>query len=512
MSKAKKGKEPEPVPVPVEELPAPVVEEPPKVEYNDNQKRVLFAKLPIKQIVSFHSGSILSQDDPVAIEVSPKQLNELKALFAANAASMTIPVAALPALKSPTSVSSHGSHGSATMFDQTNTPTVALPSDGVAASSSSNGELETVTEQRVTSAQLLNMILQLHHSNCEKMKLNKFFLQEVIDHYLPPCRDQTPPPPSEPVQVAAPVSAPPAKGGKGAAAPAAPVPPPEPVPIPGVPADGIVRVASLNESDFQMWYERFFADPFFYGQRMRMCAGRGLLAEVKQMLHRQCNINTANGEGLTSLHYACEYNRPEIVDLLIEFGGEALVVNAADKYGWTPLHCAVHHGNIQCVKRLLAHPNIQIEAVNKQGKTALHLGCAHNRGSIVFLLLSHSANITARDDRGMNPLHEAAYRGHVSLYDEIVQDCKTKGLYEEVSQTQDDLRNTPEDYLHFDDPQYKEKKLQNQTEELPPRPPSSASSVRSEALSKQSVPAQPVENIPQEPSKGKPGNAKATKK
>jgi hypothetical protein len=243
-----------------------------------------------------------------------------------------------------------------------------------------------------------------------------------------------------------------------------------------------------------------------------MSAGRGLLTEVKQMLHRQCNINTANGEGLTSLHYACEYNRPEIVDLLIEFGGDSLIINAADKYGWTPLHCAVHHGHIQCVKRLLAHPSIQIEAVNKQGKTALHLGCSHNRGAIAFLLLSHKANIMARDNRGFTPLHDVAYRGHISLYDELVHDCKSKGVYEEISQIKDDLDLVPEDYLHFDDPHFHEKQEKKAVEELPPKPPSSASSVRSEALSKNSAAEKPVVNPPPQEAKGKPTNAKTAKK
>ncbi len=506
MSKAKKGKEPEPVPVPVpvEEPPPPVVEEPPKVEYNDNQKRVLFAKLPIKQIVSFHSGSILAQDDPVPIEISPKQFETLKSLFSSHAVSMTIPTTALPMVKSPSSRSSNS------MLDQTmTTTTLNAPSSAVENVISGNNveDVETVTDNRIAVAKLLDLILSLHDINCAKMKLNKFFLQEVIDFYLPHCRDQTPPPPPEAAPAPV-VAAPPAKGGKGAPPPPV-APPPEPVPTPGVPPDGIVRVASLSESEFLTWYEHFYADPFFYGQRMRMSAGRGLVTEVKQMLHRQCNINTANGEGLTSLHYACEYNRPEIVDLLIELGGDALVVNAEDKYGWTPLHCAVHHGNIQCVKRLLSHPSIQIESVNKQGKTALHLGCAHNRGTIVFLLLSHGANVLTRDNRNFTPLHDAAYRGHNSLYEELVQDCKSKGIFDDISKMKDDLRNVPDFYLHFDDPHYDHKKEQ----ELPPKPPSSNSSVRSESVSNRSPAEKPVENPPpQEPAKAKPGNSKAAKK
>ncbi len=45
---------------------------------------------------------------------------------------------------------------------------------------------------------------------------------------------------------------------------------------------------------------------------------------------------------------------------------------AKDRYGWTPLHCASHHGNIQCVNQLL-NAGASVSIVDKNGRTPLHV-------------------------------------------------------------------------------------------------------------------------------------------
>lgn len=36
---------------------------------------------------------------------------------------------------------------------------------------------------------------------------------------------------------------------------------------------------------------------------------------------RGCSVNTADGEGMTSLHYAANYNKPKAMDAIINFYG-----------------------------------------------------------------------------------------------------------------------------------------------------------------------------------------------
>ena len=60
---------------------------------------------------------------------------------------------------------------------------------------------------------------------------------------------------------------------------------------------------------------------YYYGQRLRKCISRGLIEQALELLVRGCSVNTADGEGMTSLHYAANYNKPKAIDALINFYG-----------------------------------------------------------------------------------------------------------------------------------------------------------------------------------------------
>ncbi|RYH29293.1 ankyrin repeat domain-containing protein [archaeon] len=172
-----------------------------------------------------------------------------------------------------------------------------------------------------------------------------------------------------------------------------------------------------------------------------MYASRGCIPEMVHLIMRGCNINCGDGEGLTCLHHACEYNRLDVVEALLDVGKSSLAVNAQDKYGWTPLHCAAHHGSVQCVQKLLTC-NVNLRLKSKAGKTCLHLACAQNRNAIVPLLLQKDADlINLGDDMGMTPLHEAAYRGHMALYQELCKHPKAD------IPAKDKLDRQPGDYV-----------------------------------------------------------------
>lgn len=187
----------------------------------------------------------------------------------------------------------------------------------------------------------------------------------------------------------------------------------------------------LTEADFLMFLERFHAPAYYFGQRMRKYASRNQSDEVSQLLARNCDVNTGDGEGLTTLHYCCEYNRPEIIKLLVELAGDKLLLNAQDRHGWTPLHCAANQGNKDCV-RLLLDLGADVSIVNVVGKTALHLAVAQNRGLIVDMLLIAGADLNLPDACGQTPIHEASYRGQFTLYNELVRnqnaDCTPKDI------------------------------------------------------------------------------------
>ena len=60
-----------------------------------------------------------------------------------------------------------------------------------------------------------------------------------------------------------------------------------------------------------------------------------------------------------------------VVELLIQ--QQNVEVNAADNDGWTALHFAAVNGNNDVLNSLHNHPGIDLGAVTKEGETALHL-------------------------------------------------------------------------------------------------------------------------------------------
>lgn len=188
---------------------------------------------------------------------------------------------------------------------------------------------------------------------------------------------------------------------------------------------------------------KFYAPAYYFGQRLRKCACRGLVDEFLRLIVRGCNPNTADGEGITSLHCACEFNRVTIIERMFihELIGPKLIIDAKDKYGWTPLYCAVHHGNAECVKLLLQY-NASVVVPNAVGKSPLHCAVAQNRIDIFSILKdSPSYSNDVIDSQGFTLAHEAGFKAYLGMFNDS---C---ALNSSVSIKLDRLGYTPQNYL-----------------------------------------------------------------
>lgn len=219
----------------------------------------------------------------------------------------------------------------------------------------------------------------------------------------------------------------------------------------------------LTEKDFASFLEVFQNPAYYYGQRLRRSAGRGLVGPTLEVIMRGCDPNTADGEGLNALHYAAEFNCVAIIREIARLTAPIpglLLIDARCKYGWTPLYCAAHHGNIDCVELLLklgANPGV----TNLVGKSPLHAAAAQGRSVIVDLLVAAGicgngngngngrsngtpgiTLIKLTDKHGMTALHEAAYKGQDKVYAALV---KLGGP--ECEQAVDVMNNVPQDYF-----------------------------------------------------------------
>lgn len=61
------------------------------------------------------------------------------------------------------------------------------------------------------------------------------------------------------------------------------------------------------------------------------------------------------------------------------------------------------------VRRVLQDPNVNIETMNEDGATALHLSCQKGYVGIVSLLVDYNADVNSRDKEGRTPLMVSIY-------------------------------------------------------------------------------------------------------
>jgi uncharacterized protein len=125
------------------------------------------------------------------------------------------------------------------------------------------------------------------------------------------------------------------------------------------------------------------------------------------------NVNQAEPDGTTALHWAAHWNDLDTVDALLAAGADA---RATNRYGVTPLSEAATHASAAVVERLLkagADPNT---LTSTQGGTVLMRAARVGNLDAVKTLLDHGAYVDARESyRGQTALMWAAAEGHVDI-------------------------------------------------------------------------------------------------
>jgi ankyrin repeat protein len=138
----------------------------------------------------------------------------------------------------------------------------------------------------------------------------------------------------------------------------------------------------------------------------------GNSATVQALLQQRIDVNAAEPDGTTALHWAARREDAQTVELLLRSGAK---VKSQNRYGITPLYLASLNGNAGIIEALLkagADPNTALP----DGETALMTAARTGKVEAVKALLAHGANANAKEGtRGQTPLMWAAAEGNADV-------------------------------------------------------------------------------------------------
>ncbi len=124
---------------------------------------------------------------------------------------------------------------------------------------------------------------------------------------------------------------------------------------------------------------------------------------VRTLLRQAADVNAAQADGMTALHWAAENDAAELAEMLIYAGAN---LEAGTRLGaYRPLHIASKAGNANAVRVLLKAGSNVDAATTAGGASSLHFAAATGDGEVVSMLLDHGADPNALESAwGETPL------------------------------------------------------------------------------------------------------------
>jgi uncharacterized protein len=140
------------------------------------------------------------------------------------------------------------------------------------------------------------------------------------------------------------------------------------------------------------------------------------LPRVRQLLHERVDVNQAQVDGTTALHWAAYNDDLETARLLV---GSKANVNALNRYGGLPLSLACTNGNPAMVELLLA-AGADPSSTLRGGETALMTAARTGKLAPVKALISRGASVNAKERSGQTALMWAAAEGHADVVKALI--------------------------------------------------------------------------------------------
>ena len=140
-------------------------------------------------------------------------------------------------------------------------------------------------------------------------------------------------------------------------------------------------------------------------------------ALVRELLAKGADVNAAQVDGMTALHWAVNNDDAEMAGLLVRSRAN---VNATNRYGVPPLSTACTNGNAALV-RLLLDAGANANASLPGGETVLMTAARVGSLEAIKALLARGANPNAQERRDQTALMWAAAEGHATVVRALIE-------------------------------------------------------------------------------------------
>lgn len=126
------------------------------------------------------------------------------------------------------------------------------------------------------------------------------------------------------------------------------------------------------------------------------------------------NLNHANSQGETALHFACQYSANNLIEQVLSLGAHANTMTAELRQ--TPLHYAVKSNSEDCVLAFISYnlttdgsalSTVNFNMKDANGDTPISIALNEGYQKLVPTLIRGKADVNVKNGKGFTLLHQA---------------------------------------------------------------------------------------------------------